>query len=470
MKIRKIFLVALLTGTLFISCFKDMDDEVGYASTLDVQNFIYRGLNHFYLYKSEIPELANDAFTSGGDLNTFLSSHNTPESLFEDLLAPEDRFSFLANDYRILENGLDGISLHNGMEFGLIQIPATGEIFGYVRYVLPNSSAQENGVERGMIFNSIDGQTFTESNYGTLLSATSYSIGLATLNGTELVPTGESIALTKGQYTENPVYIHKVLQVNGQKIGYLMYNAFTSDFDGQLNAAFANFKAEGITDLVLDVRYNGGGSIETANDLSSMITGQFEGKLFITQVYNENFESEERFFNNQIGTGGAINSLNLGRVFVLTTSSSASASELVISALMPYIDVVQIGDVTTGKFQGSTVVYDSPDFSKINVSLGHRYAMLPLILKSVNADGFTDYADGIAPDILLKEDYTHLGILGEPEEPLLAMALSEIFQTPRPSGFPSQELGEFIPIGESGMHSPLYRRMITENQGKLPGL
>lgn len=462
MKKIKILLLALLLGSTVTSCFKDMDDEIGFASTLDVQNFIYRGLNVFYLYKSEIPELADNHYENQGALNSFLNGFSSPENLFAYLLSEKDRFSFLIDDYRVLEQLLDGVTLDNGMKFGLVRIDPSGEVFGYVRYVLPNTSAEENGVERGMIFNTVDGVALTADNFNQLLSPTSYSIGLATLNGNELVPTGENISLTKQQHTENPIHIAKTLNISGMKIGYLMYNAFTSDFDSQLNAVFANFKAEGITDLVLDLRYNGGGSIETANDLSSMITGQFEGELFIKQVYNENFDDEPRFFNDEIGkTGEGINNLNLNRVFVLTTSSSASASELVISGLMPYIDVIQIGGTTTGKFQGSTVVYDSPTFTKQNVNLGHRYAMLPLILKSVNSAGFTDYADGIQPDVPVQEDYANLGILGEPSEPLLSAALMQMGAGLQQPDY-STENTPYKEIGESNMNSPIHQRMFAE--------
>lgn len=464
MKNIKVIVLSLFIGSLCSACFKDIDDQAGFASTLDVQNFIYSGLNIFYLYKSGTPELTDNSFGSADELNNFLAGFDTPESLFEYLLVDQDRFSFLIDDYRILEQLLDGVTLDNGMEFGLVQIPSTGEIFGYVRYVLPNTSAEEQGVKRGMIFNSIDGELLTESNFNELISSTSYTIDLATLNGTELTPTGESILLTKQQYTENPIYISKVLSINGQKIGYLMYNAFTSDFDSQLNAVFANFKAEGITDLVLDLRYNGGGSIETANDLSSMITGQFNGDLFIKEVYNENFESNKRFFNDKIeATGEGIHNLNLGQVFILTTSSSASASELVISGLLPYINIVQIGETTTGKFQGSTVIYDSPTYtSKRNVRLGHRYAMLPLILKSVNSAGFTDYANGIEPDIEVQENYSNLGVLGDPNEPLLSAALDQIGVGRKPIDHSSQETNQFKSIGESGMNSPIHQRMFTD--------
>lgn len=464
MKKIKILILAVIAGGLVTSCFKDMDDQLGFATTLDIQNFIYDGLNYFYFYKAGTPELADNHFSSSSDLNDFLSGFDSPESLFDYLLVEQDRFSILISDYRILERLLDGVSLDNGMEFGLVRIQTTGEVFGYVRYVLPNTSAAENGVERGMIFNTIDGAALTENNFNELISRTTYTIGLATLQGDELIPTGENITLTKQIYTENPIYISKVLTVQGQKVGYLMYNAFISDFDSQLNAVFADFKAAGITDLVLDLRYNSGGSIETANDLSSMITGQFNDQLFIKEIFNENFETKKRFFNDVLeATGEGINNLNLSRVFILTTSSSASASELVISGLMPYIDVVQVGETTTGKFQGSTVVYDSPTYTKQNVSLGHRYAMLPLILKSVNSAGFTDYADGIVPDILIEEEYTHLGVLGDPDEPLLSKALEQLgLELPHPESTMQPATTTFKPIGESGMNSPIHQRMFID--------
>lgn len=458
---KKLLLIPLF-ALLFTACFEDMDDTIQPCSTLEIQDFIYHGLNIFYLYKSEIPELADNAFPDQAALNDFMDNYATPEDLFHYLLAEQDRFSIIISDYQQLEAALQGVSLHNGMEFGLVQIQSTGEIFGYVRYVLPNTSASEKGVERGMIFTTINGQALTENNYNGLLSQTTYSIGLATLSGSGLTPTGESIELVKEQYAENPVYIQKTFDINGQKIGYLMYNAFTNEYDGELNAAFGQFKAEGVTDLVLDLRYNGGGSIETANDLSSMITGQFNDQLFIKEVYNENFEPHERLFNNKISTGEGINSLNLNRVFVLTTGSTASASELIISGLMPYIDVVQIGTATTGKFQGSTIIYDSPDFTKNGVNLCHRYAMLPLILKSVNAEGFTDYADGIAPDIELQENFENMGVLGETDEPLLNAALNEIIPGFEPEGKAVQLPFEFKSFGENGMDSPLYQHMTTE--------
>ena len=463
---KKILLLLIAIATLFVSCFEDLDDTIQPASDLDIGNFIYRGLNYFYLYKADTPELANDNFANQGELNTFLNSFETPESLFSFLKSPQDRFSLLVANYNELEDALNGVSLNNGMEFGLVYYPNnSSNIFGYVLYVLPGTDAESKNLERGMIFNSINGQQINDTNFSELLSLNSYEIALATFDGITITPTGESIALVKQQYTENPILIAETLTVQGQKIGYLMYNAFTRDFDAQLNAVFAQFKADGISDLVIDLRYNGGGSVETAIDLSSMVTGQFYNQVFVNEEWNADRQAEyasPKLFNNEIFTGEAINSLNLTKAYVLTTKRSASASELVINGLNPYINMMQVGDTTTGKYQASFLLYDAPapNFSKSQANPGHTYAMLPLVFKTSNVLGFTDYAEGLFPNIQLKENYTNLGILGDVNEPLLAAALNDILSIPQPQ--PKTNVQQWNELLENKSQSPIYQLMIAE--------
>ncbi len=428
----------LLVFLLCYSCFEDNDDNLSPASTSSINDFIWRGLNFFYLYKADTPELADDAFATSDEYNTFLNSYDTPESFFAFLKSNQDRFSILVDDYIALENALGGTTETNGMEFGLVFYPdGSGNVFGYVRYVLPNTSASQNNLQRGMVFNTIDGQQLTENNFSSLLASSSYSIGLADFDGQTVTPTGESIALLKEQYTENPVHIAETLDINGQKIGYLMYNAFTNEFDPQLNAAFGQFQADGVTDLVIDLRYNGGGSVETAVDLGSMITGQFSGDIFYTEQWNADRQvdfASAGLFNTSISNGDGINSLNLNEVYFLTSRRSASASELVINGLDAHINTVKVGDTTTGKFQASFLLYDAPapTFSRTQANPNHTYAMLPLVFKTANKNGVTDFVDGLVPDVLVEEDFSNLGVLGDPTEPLLAAAIAEITGVPAP--------------------------------------
>ena len=282
-----------------------------------------------------------------------------------------------------------------------------------------------------------------------------------------MTPTGETVSLSKQQYTENPVYIAKTLNVQGQKIGYIMYNAFTIDFDNDLNVAFGALKADGVTDLVLDLRYNGGGAVETAVDLAGMITGQFNGELFYTEQWNPDRQeeyAENGLFDSSISDGTATNSLNLTNVYILTTGRTASASELVINGLNPYINVIQIGENTTGKFQASFLLYDAPapGFRRSQANPNHTYAMLPLVFKTANANGNTDYTNGLTPDIMIDEDYAHLGTLGNVNEPLLSTALSEIVPGFRSSASRKTQ-NNFEEISESKAHSPLYQIMLAEH-------
>ncbi len=463
----KILIVLLAIPCLFTSCFEDIDDNIRSASSSEIQDFIYRGLNYYYLYKADTPELANDAFADDEQLKNFLNGYDSPESLFDYLKSPQDRFSRLFPDYTVIENALAGVSLSNGMEFGLVYYPDnSGNVFGYVRYVLPNTDAAANGLQRGDLFTSVDGVQITENNYNDLLSRDSYTIELATFNGESFELTGSSALLNKTQYDENPVYISRTLEINGQKIGYLMYNSFVKRYDIELNNAFAQFKADGITDLVLDLRYNGGGAVETATDLASMITGQFNGEVFYKEFWNADRQEErarDGLFDNSISNNSAINSLNLNRVYILTTSSSASASELVINGLDPYINTVQVGDTTTGKFQASFLMYDAPApaFSRDQASPAHTYAMLPLVFKTANKVGHTDFVDGLFPEITLKEDFFNLGQLGDIEEPLLSAALNDILGLPRHS---HKNLLQLKEVSNSQITSPVDGVMIVEQE------
>ena len=463
---KKFYISILASLLLFTGCFEDFDDTINPASTLEIENFIYRGLNYFYLYKEDTPELANDAFLTNDDRNSFLESYESPQDLFDYLKADQDRFSFLTDDYVSLENALSGVTLNNGMEFGLVFYPdGSGDVFGYVRYVLPNSSAASTALQRGDIFNTIDGQQINETNYNDLLAPDTYSIGLATFDGFTITPTGTTIELTKSQITENPIHIAQTLTIEGQKVGYLMYNAFTRDFDPELNAVFGTFKNQGIDHLIIDLRYNGGGSVETAVDLSSMITGQFNNQIFYTEQWNQDRQAQYAspgLFNTQISNGDVINSLNLDRVYIITSARSASASELVINGLAPYITITQVGDTTTGKFQASFLLYDAPtpNFSRSQANVNHTYAMLPLVFKTVNAAGSTDYVDGLVPDIEQKENYANLGQLGTITEPLLAETLNQIF----PGLAPSTVFDSFTEIGDSNSNNILEGIMFIENK------
>lgn len=433
MKRMVLMLFAILFAQSIVRCSDDYDDTVSYGS---VNNFVWKGLNLYYYWLSDSPDLADDRFASTNDYENFINSFTSPEAIFNHLLVDPaiDRYSVIFSDYTELEQVLSGTQKSNGVDFELrFKQGSSTELFGWVRYIQTNSDASTKAIKRGDIFYAVNGVSLNTSNYINLLNQENYTLNLAEFDNGAITPNGNAVSLTKTDYSENPVYIRKVFAEGTKKIGYLMYNGFFGNFETELNNAFGFFQSEGITHLVLDLRYNSGGSVNTATRLASMITGQFNNQVFAKQQWNYKIENlinnPEQLLNrftNSLGNGNGINHLNLDKVYILTTKRSASASELVINGLTPYIDVVQIGDATAGKNVGSITLYDSPTFRKQNVNPNHKYAMQPIVLKIANNDNFSDYTNGLAPDVNQLEDIGNLGILGEESDPLLNTALNYI--------------------------------------------
>ena len=126
---------------------------------IEIKDFVWKGLNAYYFWQSSKPDLADIRFNSQATLNNYLAGFTNPENIFESLLLrPADRFSWIVDDYTVLENAFQGVTLNNGMEFGLVRYKTiSSNVFGYVRYVIPESDAATKGIIRGMIFNQING-------------------------------------------------------------------------------------------------------------------------------------------------------------------------------------------------------------------------------------------------------------------------------------------------------------------------
>jgi len=435
---KKTYILFFISIILF-SCFEDSDDNIVFAS--NINDFVWKGMNASYLYKQNIEDLANNRFSSSEEYTDFLNLFENPENLFESLIYLResiDKFSFIVDDYIALQQYFSGISNSNGMEYGLRYAPGSSyDVYGYVRYVHPNTNAEENNIQRGDVFNSINSAPLTIDNYSDLLSSDNYTVNFANYldqntsetSDDQIISNDINIGLTKISYEKNPIYISSILEAQNQNVGYLMFNRFIGDYNDELISVFSNFKSNNISDLILDLRYNPGGSVYTSILLSSLITGQFFGEIISTEQWNDEIQAyylnnDPEFLINRFIENNS--SLNLNRVFIITTQSSASASELVINCLDPYIDVIHIGTNTYGKYQASVTLYDSENFTLEGANPNHAYALQPLVLKTLNSEGNTDYFNGLNPDIILEENITNLGVLGDENEPLLALALQQI--------------------------------------------
>jgi C-terminal processing protease CtpA/Prc len=309
-----------------------------------------------------------------------------------------------------------------------------------VRYVYKGSPAEKAGIKRGDLFMKVDDEQLTMSNYKKLLfTKVTYTLSMASISGSTISLNGNTVTMTAIQMQENPIQLDTVLLVNNLKVGYLVYNGFNAQFDIQLNEVFGKFKAAGIDKLVIDLRYNGGGSVQTTKYLASMIYGTFTTKVFLKRQYNTGFQNyliktngasslNENFTDKIAKTATTpvtpINTLNLSKLYVLTSDNTASASELLINGLKPYITIFNVGINSAGKYVGSATIRDWD--SKGNVNPSHKWAMQPIIVKIANSEGVSDFVDGLTPDYLAEEDIANLQPFGSENETLLRVVLNEI--------------------------------------------
>ncbi|TDQ25474.1 S41 family peptidase [Tenacibaculum caenipelagi] len=480
MKLLKLSLIALFS-ILIISC----SEKDNAPKNIEVQNFVWKGLNAYYLWQDLVPDLADSRFSNDNEVYSYLSGYDNPANLFYNLLYmpneypkdPDRTYSWIVDDYIALEQAFAGIRLTSGMKLeGADYANGSGGYYVYVYDVVNGSDANTQGVTRGMIITEVNGTTLTRANVNDLFANNTLTIHLADYNGGNPVSNGTTITVTKSQVTENPVKVSNVITDGSHTIGYLLYNQFSSDFDGDLNAEFANFKTAGITDLIIDLRYNGGGSVQTAAYLGSMITGQYTGELFAKQIWNHkvmevtnpdllinNFTDQILNKNSQgnVVLNEVINSLNLNTVYFIVSDGTASASELVINALKAYIDVKLVGIQTYGKHVGSITLYDSDDYTRNGSNLkSHTWAMQPIVLEIQNKNG-ENAPEGFIPEVIMEEDPGNLGILGDPTEPLLERTIQYI--TTGAKGIPTMKKGiQFSPSWNSDMMRPDYNNMYVE--------
>lgn len=274
--------------------------------------------------------------------------------------------------------------------------------------VFPDSPAAEAGLERGARVEEIDGRSVADlaatgdlnTAWGPSIEGVTVSITFRTLNGRQY----------RAQMAKRPVTIptvshRSVFTADGQRIGYLHFRNFVRPSVAALDEAFAVFADAGIHELILDLRYNGGGLVDVAQHLGSLIGGPLtQGQVFATSLHNPSNTALDKTvrFNPAAGLG-------LSRLTVITTQATASASELIINGLRPFMPVAIIGDRTYGKPVGQYLI----EFCA-NV-------LAPVSFRMVNANGNGDYFEGLAVTCAAPDDPTRS--LGDPREASLAEAL-----------------------------------------------
>lgn len=277
-----------------------------------------------------------------------------------------------------------------------------------VNFIYNNVPMYDEGVRRGWILEAVNGTVITPgANISSLLGLNQPGVNnnflFTASNGDEV-----SFSLEKEVLAVNTVLHHEVIVQEGSKVGYIVLQNFSGSTRQELAGVFQFFGEEQIDDLILDMRYNGGGLTSIAQQISSLIGGsELTGEPFARYYYNaiKQGQNSTDFFTQET------NNLGLNRLVVIATGATASASELVINGLRPYMDVYVVGSNTYGKPMGANVLR----FNDI-------WAVVPITISVKNANDEGEFFDGIPADILANDGLTF--DFGDLQEPSLQQSLA----------------------------------------------
>lgn len=399
-----------------------------FSSLNEVNRWIYQEMKLWYYWSDKLPEKP--------DFN------RAPDGFFNDLLYPfdpnqrpdGDRFSWIQANVDELSSSLSGEYVSYGMEYRIGHVSDIEKTIGTVLYVLPGSPADQAGVKRGDTFTQVNDQEITLNNFRTLLAGnTEKKFTLAEYNPeSKIFEPQREVSLQPVRLQEDPVHYSAVINRGNKLIGYLVYHQFfpstngTNDlrFDRKLESVFEDFKKQGIDELIVDLRYNSGGYVSSANLLASLIAPGVTSKdVFSIKEYNPRVTEvlKKNYGNSIFFDYFSVKNQNVGalinRVFVLTSKRTSSASELLINGLLPYMDVKIAGDTTVGKNVGSITIRDEEKRT--------QWGLQPIVSKSFNGRRESNYSAGFAPDYTAVE-----GLLiypyGDDRDPLLKAALNAI--------------------------------------------
>lgn len=363
-----------------------------------------------YFWNSQVQsQLNNDLLyvQAGADVERYFNS-----LLWTPALGGKDKYSFIYTSAQYSQAS-NGESVGHGIDWAWAGSGSARVL--RVRYVEPGSEGAIKGVLRGDTLLTVNGAALV---YGSVTQAQLTALLPSSANVTTTLTLQSALGgkrtviLTSKKVEESPVLLSQTMTAaDGQKVGYLVFNTFMAEKGlTQLQTAFRKFKTDGISDLVLDLRYNGGGSLSIAQALAGMIAGEaVRGKTFYRLIHNSNLRSRDQSLSFSIDADSTAN-LGLKRVFILTGSGSASASEALIYGLKPFVDVIQIGETTHGKPVG---MYVTPMCGDVYLAIN---------FEGVNANNEGGYYSGIAPTCSVADNLNH--VLGNSGESMLSAALA----------------------------------------------
>lgn len=462
-------------------------EEVDAQKTrLYVNTFAHAYMDAYYLWNAEIRKDL-DAWKETDEPIEKVQKIRYKNAKGEDI----DRWTMLTDDFSSFYGSVTGNQKTYGFDFTLAYYDET-TICAVVTYTYADSPAAEAGLKRGDLILKVNGKTMTASNYTKV-----YPDLLSGDKLTAVLSDGTTKTVTSKEMYENPVLLSKVFDCDGKKVGYLVYTSFTMDSYADLIAACTGFKEAGVTELILDLRYNGGGFAMAEQFLASMLAPEAAvkaGDILATEIYNadltEYFKSYGRDTNTYFTTEYSFNSggkdykfstdganIGLEKIYAIISAGSASASEALLCDLYPYMDITLVGEQSHGKYT-TGIMLEGPEFyednaeqvkknmGSIGVTEGKKYTdnwgLYVMWSRFADKNGETRcMPDGLKPDVGVKDVPWDGYQLGDAQETMLAVVLAQCGYKPKTqlSRRPATiELGERV---ETAPHRADFGRFIV---------
>ena len=419
-----------------VSCSNGNDNDLNspvtdFTNSEKINKFVVDCVKGMYLWESETD------WTKYNNKNTF-SSYNDHHKLFDEFINKDDRWSELTDDIESLKAEFSGVTTTYGYYLRIYKFSNEDSYYAVVMFNYPGSPSEKAGFKRGDIILRINGNKITRSNYLDLYYSSSITIQTGREDGNFIVENPGSISMSATEMYLDPINKTSIIVKGTHKIGYLCYTDYVNTSEKDLYSVFSDFKNKGVTDVVLDLRYNGGGHAQTALRLSSVLAPRSvvkEKNVYLSHKWNDLWTSLQSADELNVYFDGSLPvNMDLGKLYVLTSWSSASASEATIIGLKPYMDITLIGETTSGKYCGGYLLspedyYDMFPESGINRNYFYdfnNWGMYIMIYRYSNKEGYPTFVTGLPPDIQVIEDDFDLKPLGDESDPLLGKAIEEI--------------------------------------------
>ena len=487
-KIKTILYSFSIIGCLLCSCTnetKDTDSTSinGVTEETEFANIFARDVLELYYYWNE--EIS-------GELNKLDPGTNSnPIATVEEIRYHDgenqiDKWTTLTDNMEEFTNSVQGVSTTYGYTPVVYYLEEnSNRLIAAVAYVSKNSPAEKAGLKRGDLIYEINGNTLTTENYMDLYYSSQITLSLAKLEDYEIKPT-EELSITSVEMYENPILCDSVYSFNNKKVGYLAYSSFDLKSIPELVDICKKFKQEGVKELILDLRYNGGGYVITECALASMLAPEvnvtnkdiFEKEdynEFFTEYYKKNdistitrFETEYNYDDIDLNISTKDANIGLDKIYGIISGNSASASEALLSGLMPYMNVELIGKQSHGKYCTGWMLSTEDAYERVPEIIKNWGIYVMVSIYKNAKDETPCMPNGLTPDITSEDNPFETYQLGDVNEAMLKTALikaGKVYSS-------SRTIKSNIPVfkkARTPQKTVFGKRIIIPSQSSMPG-